>query len=79
MSGQVLKQRQIIAAGSAGTQDEPIAEAGGLLLSLVQDVDPIDWNGNEARFCVGIAGGENMHLDTIGLLGEVNSAGRIIR
>ena len=111
MSGQVLERRQIIAAGSARTQDEAIAEAGGLLvsvgavtpeyvdfmreresmtstymgnflaiphgtnegkdtilrsaLSFVRYVDPIDWNGNEVRFVVGIAGRENGHLDIL--------------
>ena len=79
MSSQVLEQRRIDAADLARTQDEAIAEAGGLLISFVQDVDPIDGNGNEVRCCVGIAGRENIHLDTLVLLGEVNSAGRIIR
>ena len=75
MSSQVLEQRRIDAADSARTQDEAIAEAGGLLVSVVQDGDPIDENSNKVRFCVGIAGRENMHLDTLALLGEVNSAG----
>ena len=79
MSGQVLKQRQIVEAGYARTQDEAIAEAGGRLVSSMRDVDPIDWNGNEVRFCVGIAGRKNMHLAIVALLGEVNSAGRIVR
>ena len=75
MSSQVLEQRQIDAADFARTQDEAIAEAGGLLVSVVQDGDPIDGNSNEVRCCVGIAGGENMQLDILALLGEVNSAG----
>ena len=111
MSGRVLEQRQIIAAGSARTQDKAIEEASGILvsvgavtaeyvdfmreresmtstymgnllaiphgtnegkdtilrsaLSFVRYVDPIDWNGNEVRFVVGIAGRENGHLDIL--------------
>ena len=79
MSSQVLEQRQIDAVDFGCTQDEAIAEAGGLLVSVVQDGDPIDGNRNEVRRCVGIAGRENMQLDILALLGEVNSAGRIIR
>lgn len=57
MAGQVLEQRQIIAAGSARRQDEVI----------------------EVRFVVGIAGRENLHLDIPALLGEIDSAGWLIR
>ena len=56
MAGQVLEQRQIIAA-AARRQDEVI----------------------EVRFVVGITGRENLHLDIPALLGEIDSAGWLIR
>ncbi len=34
-------------------------------LSFVRYPDPIDWDGNEVRFVVGIAGKENGHLDIL--------------
>jgi PTS system mannitol-specific IIA component len=34
-------------------------------LSFVRYDDPIDWDGNEVRFVVGIAGKENGHLDIL--------------
>ncbi len=111
MSGQVLEQQQIVAAGSARTKEDAIAEAGAILvdagavtaeyvdfmrqrealtstymgnflaiphgtnegkdtilksaLSFVRYAQPIDWDGNEVRFVVGIAGKENGHLDIL--------------
>lgn len=34
-------------------------------LSFVRYAEPIDWDGNEVRFVVGIAGKENGHLDIL--------------
>jgi len=34
-------------------------------LSVVRYDEPVDWNGEEARFVVGIAGIENEHLEIL--------------
>ncbi|WP_136708492.1 PTS sugar transporter subunit IIA [Agromyces sp. H66] len=34
-------------------------------LSVIRYDEPVDWNGEEARFVVGIAGVENEHLDIL--------------
>lgn len=34
-------------------------------LSVIRYDDPVDWNGEEARFVVGIAGIENEHLEIL--------------
>jgi PTS system mannitol-specific IIA component len=34
-------------------------------LSVIRYDEPVDWNGEEARFVVGIAGIENEHLDIL--------------
>ena len=34
-------------------------------LSFVRYTDPIDWDGNEVRFVVGIAGKENGHMEIL--------------
>lgn len=111
MSGHVLEQQQIVAAGTARTKEDAIAEAGSILvragavtaeyvdfmreresltstymgnflaiphgtnegkdtilrsaLSFVRYAEPIDWDGNDVRFVVGIAGKENGHLDIL--------------
>jgi len=41
--------------------------------SVVRYDDPIDWNGNEVRFAVGIAGVENGHLEILGKIAIVFS------
>jgi PTS system mannitol-specific IIA component len=42
-------------------------------ISVVRYDDPIDWNGNEVRFAVGIAGVENGHLEILGKIAIVFS------
>ncbi len=42
-------------------------------LSFVRYADPIDWDGNEVRFVVGIAGKENGHLDILSRIALVFS------
>jgi PTS system mannitol-specific IIA component len=42
-------------------------------LSVVRYDTPIDWNGNEVRFAVGIAGVENGHLEILGKIAIVFS------
>ncbi|QYH35370.1 PTS sugar transporter subunit IIA [Salinibacterium sp. M195] len=34
-------------------------------LSFVRYADPLDWDGNEVRFVVGIAGKDGGHMDTL--------------
>jgi PTS system mannitol-specific IIA component len=42
-------------------------------LSVVRYDEPIDWDGNEVRFAVGIAGVENGHLEILGKIAIVFS------
>jgi mannitol PTS system EIIA component len=42
-------------------------------ISVVKYDQPIDWNGNEVRFAVGIAGVENGHLEILGKIAIVFS------
>jgi PTS system mannitol-specific IIA component len=42
-------------------------------LSVVRYDQPIDWDGNEVRFAVGIAGVENGHLEILGKIAIVFS------
>ena len=42
-------------------------------LSVVRYDAPIDWDGNEVRFAVGIAGVENGHLEILGKIAIVFS------
>jgi mannitol PTS system EIIA component len=44
-------------------------------LSFVRYSTPIDWDGNEVRFVVGIAGKENGHLDILSKIAIVFSEG----
>ncbi len=40
-------------------------------LSVVRYEDPIDWDGNEVRFAVGIAGVNNGHLEILGKIAVI--------
>src|SRR3954466_7046145 len=42
-------------------------------ISVVRYDEPIDWNGNDVRFAVGIAGVENGHLEILGKIAVVFS------
>ena len=42
-------------------------------ISVVRYDRPIDWNGNDVRFAVGIAGVENVHLEILGKIAIVFS------
>ena len=42
-------------------------------ISVVRYDEPIDWNGNDVRFAVGIAGVENGHLEILGKIAIVFS------
>jgi PTS system mannitol-specific IIA component len=42
-------------------------------LSVVRYDSPIDWNGNEVRFAVGVAGVDNGHLEILGKIAIVFS------
>jgi PTS system mannitol-specific IIA component len=46
---------------------------GRSAISVVRYDQPIDWNGNEVRFAVGIAGVENGHLEILGKIAIVFS------
>lgn len=42
-------------------------------ISVVKYDQPVDWNGHEVRFAVGIAGVENSHLEILGKIAVVFS------
>jgi PTS system mannitol-specific IIA component len=42
-------------------------------ISLVRYDEPVDWDGHEVRFAVGIAGVENSHLEILGKIAVVFS------
>ncbi|WP_053383694.1 PTS sugar transporter subunit IIA [Leucobacter celer] len=42
-------------------------------LSFVRYADPIDWDGQEVRFVVGIAGRDNEHLDILSKIAMIFS------
>ena len=42
-------------------------------ISVIRYDEPIDWNGNEVRFAVGIAGVNNGHLEILGKIAIVFS------
>jgi PTS system mannitol-specific IIA component len=42
-------------------------------ISVVRYDEPVDWDGNEVRFAVGIAGVENGHLEILGKIAIVFS------
>ncbi|GAA1207608.1 PTS sugar transporter subunit IIA [Rhodoglobus aureus] len=42
-------------------------------LSFVRYADPIEWDGNEVRFVVGIAGKEGGHMDTLAAVATIFS------
>ena len=42
-------------------------------LSFVRYADPIDWDGNEVRFVVGIAGKDGGHMDTLAAVATIFS------
>ena len=42
-------------------------------ISVVRYDQPIDWNGNDVRFAVGIAGVENGHIEILGKIAVVFS------
>ena len=46
---------------------------GRSAISVVRYESPIDWNGNEVRFAVGIAGVNNGHLEILGKIAIVFS------
>ena len=46
---------------------------GRSAISIVRYDAPIDWDGNEVRFAVGIAGVENGHLEILGKIAIVFS------
>ncbi len=46
---------------------------GRSAISVVRYEAPIDWNGNEVRFAVGVAGVENGHLEILGKIAIVFS------
>lgn len=48
-------------------------EITGSAISVVRYDTPVDWDGNEVRFAVGIAGVENGHLEILGKIAIVFS------
>ena len=42
-------------------------------LAIIRYENPIDWDGNEVRFVIGIAGKDGTHMDSLGKIAQVFS------
>lgn len=42
-------------------------------LAIIRYDEPIDWDGNEVRFVIGIAGKDGTHMDSLAMIAQVFS------
>jgi PTS system mannitol-specific IIA component len=42
-------------------------------LAIIRYENPIDWDGNEVRFVIGIAGKDGTHMDSLGKIAQIFS------
>ena len=42
-------------------------------LAVIRYDDPIDWDGNEVRFVIGIAGKDGTHMDSLAMIAQIFS------
>ena len=42
-------------------------------LAIIRYAKPIDWDGNEVRFVIGIAGKDGTHMDSLGMVAQIFS------
>ncbi len=42
-------------------------------LAIIRYAQPIEWDGNEVRFVIGIAGRDGTHLDALGTIAQIFS------
>jgi PTS system mannitol-specific IIA component len=47
-------------------------------LAIIRYENPIDWDGNEVRFVIGIAGKDGTHMDALGKVAQVFSEMEIV-
>lgn len=47
-------------------------------LAIIRYDEPIDWDGNEVRFVIGIAGKDGTHMDSLGMIAQVFSEIEIV-
>ncbi len=52
---------------------EGVAEVLHSALAIVRYENPINWDGNEVRFVIGIAGKDGTHMDSLGMIAQVFS------
>ncbi|WP_138315853.1 PTS sugar transporter subunit IIA [Rhodoluna limnophila] len=52
---------------------EGAAEVLHSALAIVRYEEPIDWDGNEVRFVIGIAGKDGTHMDSLAQIAQVFS------
>lgn len=47
-------------------------------LAIIRYDEPIDWDGNEVRFVIGIAGKDGTHMDSLAMIAKVFSEIEIV-
>lgn len=47
-------------------------------LAIIRYDEPIDWNGDEVRFVIGIAGKDGTHMDSLAMIAQVFSEIEIV-
>lgn len=47
-------------------------------LAIIRYDEPIDWDGNEVRFVIGIAGKDGTHMDSLGMIAQIFSEIEIV-
>lgn len=47
-------------------------------LAIIRYDEPIDWDGNEVRFVIGIAGKDGTHMDSLAMIAQVFSEIEIV-
>lgn len=52
---------------------EALGQVKKSALAIIRYETPIDWDGNEVRFVIGIAGKDGTHLNALGTIAEIFS------
>ena len=47
-------------------------------LAIIRYDEPIDWDGNEVRFVIGIAGKDGTHMDSLAMIAQIFSEIEIV-
>lgn len=48
-------------------------------LAIIRYEQPIDWDGNEVRFVIGIAGKDGTHMDSLAMIAQIFSETEIVQ